>query len=213
MVGAAHADPVRVNELLGRYPELAKATIDWGYGDWESALGAASHTGQRQIAITLLEHGARPDIFTFAMLGKLDAVKAMVEAQPGVQRILGPHGISLARHARAGGEPAKATLDYLLSLGDADTSQTGTPLTPDQRRAYLGEYTTPTGQRLVVAEQRELLQVRVGEGAARNLHAAGDHVFRPAGAPSVTFRFQIDGDRATRLRIDAGERIAEASRP
>ncbi|HWA33615.1 MAG TPA: hypothetical protein VG737_05775, partial [Cyclobacteriaceae bacterium] len=94
MVLVSHGQTDKVKELLAAHPELAKASWDWGYGDWETAIGAASHTGSKEIAELLMAHGARPDIFTFAMLGNLPAVKAMVEGNPGVQEIKGPHGIS-----------------------------------------------------------------------------------------------------------------------
>ena len=100
-VAVSHGNLLRVRELVEASPALAKATWDWGFGDWETALGAASHTGRREIAELLIAHGARPDIFTFAMFGQLDVVKAYVEANPGIQRTLGPHGITLLSHARA----------------------------------------------------------------------------------------------------------------
>lgn len=212
MVAAAHGNMEKVRELLARLPELAKATIDWGFGDWESAIGAAAHTGRREIAVLLMEHGARPDIFTLAMLGHLEAVKSMVNAIPGVQRTLGPHGLSLAHHARAGGEPARATLDYLLSLGDADATQGGAALTAEQRAVYTAEFRTSGGQRVVISEERERLQIRVDEHPPRPLHSSGEHAFHPAGAPSVTIRVQVQDQRASGLTIEAGERIAEASR-
>ena len=44
-VVAAHGNLSRVRELVEARPALAKATYDWGYGDWETALGGASHVG------------------------------------------------------------------------------------------------------------------------------------------------------------------------
>ena len=44
-VGVSHADVKRVRELVERQPALANAVVDWGFGDWETALGAASHMG------------------------------------------------------------------------------------------------------------------------------------------------------------------------
>ena len=76
VVGVSHFNLERVKELVTHRPELARATWDWAFGDWETALGAASHVGRRDIAEFLMEHGARPDIFTYAMLGAFDAVKA-----------------------------------------------------------------------------------------------------------------------------------------
>ena len=62
--------------------------------------------GNRPIAELLLENGAEPTLFSAAMLGQLDVVKAMIAAQPGVQRTRGPHSISLLAHARAVSSPA-----------------------------------------------------------------------------------------------------------
>jgi hypothetical protein len=115
-VGNAHGNFARVKELLDQHPNLVNAAWDWGGGDFETALGAASHMGNKQIAAYLLEHGARLDIFAAAMLGKLDVVKAALTAYPESIDTLGPHGIPLITHAEAGGEDAKAVLDYLDSL-------------------------------------------------------------------------------------------------
>src|SRR5438105_4863773 len=103
MVVVSHGNLERVRELVTQRPTLAKATWDWGFGDWETALGAASHVGNRAIAALLLVNGAHPTIFSAAMLGQLDVVKAFVAATPGIQRTRGPHSISLMKHAVAGG--------------------------------------------------------------------------------------------------------------
>lgn len=115
-VGNAHGNFARVKELLEQEPALVNATWDWGGGDFETALGAAAHMGNKQIANYLLEHGARLDIFAAAMLGKLEVVKAALEAYPEMVNTPGPHGIPLVTHAEAGGEDAKAVLDYINSL-------------------------------------------------------------------------------------------------
>ena len=99
--------------MLAAEPALVNATWDWGGGDFETALGAASHMGNKQIANYLLEHGARLDIFAAAMLGKLDVVKAALAAYPDAINTPGPHGIPLVDHAEAGGEEAKAVLEFL----------------------------------------------------------------------------------------------------
>jgi len=49
---------------------------------------------------------ARPTVFSAAMPGQLDTVKALATSMPECQRILGPHGITLLSHARAGGDRA-----------------------------------------------------------------------------------------------------------
>lgn len=115
-VGVAHGNFARVKEMLEEEPALVNATWDWGGGDFETALGAAAHMGNKQVAIYLLEHGARLDIFAAAMLGNLAVVKAALEAYPDAVNTPGPHGIPLYVHAEAGGADAKAVLDYLDSL-------------------------------------------------------------------------------------------------
>ncbi len=103
MVGASHGRVERVRELLAVHSSLARAAWDWGFGDWETALGAASHVGNREIAELLLAHGAQPTIFSAAMLGQVATVRAFIEAAPGIQKTAGPHGLTLLHHARAGG--------------------------------------------------------------------------------------------------------------
>jgi hypothetical protein len=112
-VTKAHGDLDRVKELLANQPALVNAAWDWGAGDWETGLGAAAHMGRRDIAEFLLERGARMDIFTAAMLGYLGVVQAVLAANPEAENSLGPHGISLMKHAAAGGNRAAVVVDYL----------------------------------------------------------------------------------------------------
>ena len=85
-----HYDLDMVKKLLEKDPAVLNATVDWGGGDWESALGGASHMGRRDIAQFLLEKGARPDIFTAAMLGHLDVVKSLIASHPTLAEAKGP---------------------------------------------------------------------------------------------------------------------------
>jgi hypothetical protein len=98
-VGSAHGDLDQVRELLAREPTLVNAAWDWGSGDWETGLGAASHMRSHEIAIYLLDNGARLDIFAAAMLGYVDVVRSMLDARPDLRDAKGPHGIPLAAHA------------------------------------------------------------------------------------------------------------------
>ena len=115
-VGKAHGDLGRVEELLAQEPGLINATWDWGGGDFETALGAASHMGRKDIATFLLDHGARLDLFTAAMLGNLEIVRAAISAYPDAIQTPGPHGIPLIAHAQIGGEDAREVLEYLQSI-------------------------------------------------------------------------------------------------
>jgi hypothetical protein len=113
---AGHVNLAAVKAMLAEEPRLINGTIDWGNGDFETALGGASHMGRRDIAEYLLEHNARMDIFAATMLGKIDIVKAAVAAFPNIIHVPGPHGIPLIVHAQKGGPPAKVVLEFLQSL-------------------------------------------------------------------------------------------------
>lgn len=118
-VRKAHSDLSATKTLLAEHPALLNATWDWGGGDFETGLGGAGHMGNREIAEFLIGQGARLDVFVAAMLGKTEIVRGLLTAWPGLLQSKGPHGISLLRHARAGGEPAKPVVEYLQSLGAA----------------------------------------------------------------------------------------------
>jgi hypothetical protein len=112
----AHSDLERVKELIAQEPALANAAWDWGGGDWETALGSAAHMGRRDIALFLLEHGARIDLFAAAMLGRVAIVQATLAAFPEMKNARGPHGIPLLVHAQQGGAEAASVVAYLQSL-------------------------------------------------------------------------------------------------
>jgi hypothetical protein len=118
-VQKAHADLAATTSLLTEHPALLNATWDWGGGDFEAAIGGAGHMGNRDIAEFLIAQGARFDLFVAAMLGKIDTVRAAIVAWPDVVHSKGPHGISLLRHARAGGDAAAAVIEYLVAKGAA----------------------------------------------------------------------------------------------
>lgn len=116
----AHSDLDMVKKLLAKEPALLNAAMDWGGGDWETALGAASHMGHRDIAGYLIEQGARVDLFAVAMLGQLEVVKALLTLQPKLIDAKGPHGFGLHWHAHMGGEKAKEVLDHLQGIKKVD---------------------------------------------------------------------------------------------
>ncbi len=216
MVGASHAKVERVRELLGESPSLAKAAYDWGYGDWETALGAASHVGNRVIASLLMANGARPDIFTFAMLGQLEVVKAYITANPGIQRTHGPHGITLAHHARMGGEQSRGVVEYLKEVGDADIGHTSLPLTEEEKRMYTGEYAfgKETSQAFKIGTDKNgfLGIIRQPDGVNRVLFHQGNHEFHPAGVPAVRIRFEEKDGKSMSLTVIDGKLLLKATR-
>jgi len=220
MVAVSHGNLERVKELVEAHPALAKASWDWGFGDHETALGAASHVGSREIALYLIEHGAAPTIFSATMLGQLDVVRALVESFKSlggieVQRLPGPHGIPLLVHAEMGGEEAKHVLDYLTSLGGANERPTAVALSDEDRAKLAGTYSfgEDENDRFLVTDERGNLWLKRGEkGGARGLTHRGNFEFSPAGAPAVRIRFDVDGSEVSRLRVVDGEFILAAVR-
>jgi hypothetical protein len=203
MVTVSHFDFKRVRELIEARPALARAAWDWGFGDWEDALGAASHMGNRPIAEYLIQNGARPSLFSAAMLGQLEVVKALLNAHPHAQRIRGPHGISLLTHAQLGGDDARPVFNFLQSLGDA-AADSPVPLTEKDTAALAGTYVFGVGvtqQVEITVESRALLWsmyspltwTRKGTMGRPLIHV-GDRSFYPAGAPAARIRFTEDSD-------------------
>ncbi|HZR23063.1 MAG TPA: hypothetical protein VFA59_05695 [Vicinamibacterales bacterium] len=213
MVVVSHFNARRVRELVDAHPALARAAMDWGFGDWEDALGAASHVGNREIADYLLSHGARPTIFSAAMLGQLDVVKAFVTVNPGAQRIAGPHSIHLLAHAKAGGAAAKPVYDYLLGLGDANGPAVE-PISDDEKAALAGTYTFGSGaaDRVVITVDKGALMFnRPGMPYARGLLHLGRREFFPMGASAVRITFDA-GPRPATVTVRDGDVVVVMSR-
>ena len=120
-VGAGHGKFDKVKELLEEHPTLINAAHDWKYGDFETALGAASHVGHKELATYLIDKGAQANIFTAALFGKMDIIKSMLEYFPNTLHAKGPHGFTLLHHAQRGGDDAKEVEEYLVSLGARET--------------------------------------------------------------------------------------------
>ncbi len=142
-VGQSHRSLAKVTELVNETPLLVNACWDWGGGDFETPMQAAAHTGQREIAEFLLSKNARIDLFTAAMLGHLDFIKASFALNPQVHLIPGPHGFTMLHCAKQGGEKAKPVYDWMLAQGVPEvfqrplayvwpegTAPTATPPTP-----------------------------------------------------------------------------------
>jgi len=203
LVTVAHTDVVEVRRLVEKQPSLARAAWDWGFGDWETGLGAASHTGRREVAEVLFAHGARPTIFSAAMLGQLAVVQAFVTASPGIQRTLGPHGLTLMAHARAGGEDAAAVAQYLETAGEADVRLASQPLETTDRDALVGSYGFGPGanDRFDIDVKKDQLGILRPGTTRRILVHTGSLVFFPSGVPSVKIAFAREGGKVSQLTI------------
>ena len=124
------------------------------------------------------------------MLGQLDVVKQFIAANPGAQRIPGPHSISLLSHAKAGGPAAAPVLQYLEALGDAG-GPASAPISADELSSLTGRYVFGRGATEwidVTLERGQLSFMRAGT-IARGLIHVGDRAFHPMGASAVRIRF------------------------
>lgn len=217
VVGASHFNFDRVKELVNRRPELARATWDWAFGDWETAIGAASHVGRRDIVAFLMENGARPDIFTYAMLGHYDVVKAMIASTPGVETIAGPHGISLLQHAKAGlrsnyglslskeqENESNELISYLENLGTADSKAVDLEMSAADKEKYLGDYRYGEGPNDGVTVQlnmRKMLSLGKLGKFGGGLFQKSPNVFSYNGTSSVEIVFTVENDKVLALTI------------
>lgn len=224
IVTVSHFDLNKLKDLIDPHPHLVKSSWDWGFGDWETPLGAACHMGRRDIADYLLSKGATPSLFSWVVFGNLPMVKQIVESQAGIQRVAGPHSISLLAHARTAGKPSEAVLAYLTSLNDADTAKP-VPLTDEERTSLCGTYRFGAGPSQVVVVSDDMgsyqntpmytyapqLNLTRHGAMGRPLFHVGNKVFYPAGAPTVEIRFETHADAAT-MTVKDGKEVLTAPR-
>ena len=225
VVGASHGNIDKVKELVGRRPELAGAAWDWGFGDWETALGAASHVGRRDIAELLMSHGARPDIFTYTMMGMLKSVQEIIETVPGIQSHTGPHGITLLQHAKnrlenkeitsSDAANVKRVISYLESLGNADMKPKSLDVTEDEKKRFAGEYRFGSGENeIFVVDTHRLgfLQIARKSSSPRKLNKTDENIFSPAGAASVKIIFKVQDGKSVSVSVHEPQPIVAALR-
>jgi hypothetical protein len=214
VVRFSHFSLERVQELVDARPALAKANWDWGYGDWESALGAAAHTGNVEIAEYLIERGARPTLYSATAMGQLDVVRAFVAASPGIQKQAGPHGIPLLAHAEHAGDRAREVAEYLESVGGAGVWPASEPYGAVRREAFVGIYRFGAGDSdyLEAYDRREALMLRRGEDTGRVLTHVGGDAFHPAGAPAVRIVFDVDDGVPVRVTVHDPDPVVTALR-
>lgn len=102
-VGAAHNSLEKTQKIIEAKPLIMNCASQIAKGDFETALGGASHMGRKDIADLLVAHGARMDIFNFTFLGFTDFVKNLITKYPHLLQSYGPHGFTLFHHAKVGG--------------------------------------------------------------------------------------------------------------
>ena len=101
-VFAAHKSLEETKKILDKHPLLLNCANQFKKGDFETAVGGASHMGRKDIVDFLVSRGARLDIFNYAFLGYGEFIKKVVTDHPHLLRAPGPHGFSLLHHAEVG---------------------------------------------------------------------------------------------------------------
>jgi hypothetical protein len=172
-----------------------------------------------------MSHGARPDIFTFAMLGMLKSVQEIIETVPGIQSHTGPHGITLLQHAKnrlgdktissADRANVNKVISYLEGLGNADVKPKNLELTEEEKKKYIGEYRFGDGEsELFMVDLHRLGFLQVGRKgySGRKLNKEDENTFSPAGAASVKIIFKMKDDKAISLSVHEPEPLVIATR-
>ncbi|WP_422080171.1 hypothetical protein [Ulvibacterium sp.] len=101
-VSAAHKSLEDTQKIIEAKPLLLNCASQLAKGDFETAIGGASHMGRRDIADFLVSKGARLDIFNYAFLGYDDFVRRLITDHPHLLNAPGPHGFTLLHHAEVG---------------------------------------------------------------------------------------------------------------
>ena len=112
---------------------VGQGLVGWA-SDIGSHPGAASHTGQREIALFLWSR--RAAAVTFAMLGDLEVSQAVLAVQRRDQES-GPHDLPLLHHARVGGERSRGAGP---SCGPRRSRQRRLDASQEVSDALIGEY-------------------------------------------------------------------------
>ena len=123
-VGNAHGNFTVVKELLEKYPSMVNANATW----METAIEAATQTGQVEIVNYLLDHTAKNDICTASMLGDLDRVQDFLEEDHDLIHAHGAHGIPLLYFPVISSHPEVA--DFLLQSGADPNASSPDGITP-----------------------------------------------------------------------------------
>lgn len=130
---AAHCDLAKVREMLAQNPDYLSARGE----DGETPQGAAAHSDQKEIIEFLLTQGVELDLFGAVVLGRDEAVKASLEADPLLANGKNPcaHQYPALYFAAIGGQ--EKTAELLLHYG-ADVNITEKGLTPLHGAASFG---------------------------------------------------------------------------
>ena len=119
LVSAAHKSLDDTRKIIEAKPLLLNCASQISKGDFETAMGGASHMGRRDIVDLLISKGARMDIFSYAFLGYDDFIRKQITEHPKLLNSPGPHGFTLLHHAEVGDREELA--EWLRSKGLTQT--------------------------------------------------------------------------------------------
>ncbi|NNC70435.1 MAG: hypothetical protein HKN90_06400 [Flavobacteriaceae bacterium] len=148
----------------------------------------------------------------------------MIDMTPGIQSTMGPHGISLLRHAKAGLRMkdkmtseqilnCEKLIDYLTNLDDVD-GENYLEMTDDKKK-YIGDYKYGDGEKdgfTVKENMRKMLSLgKLGKSGGA-LQKIGDNRFIYNGVPSVEISFQFKEDKVISLTINEPDLVLVAKK-
>ena len=112
---AGHGNLAKVQAMLNDDPRLLNVMFE----EWkETALGAASHVGNRPIAEYLLQQGAPMNICTAAMLGDKATVARFLQDDRAQATATGAHDLTVLYHTAISGNTEIA--DLLVQYGGGE---------------------------------------------------------------------------------------------
>jgi hypothetical protein len=111
LVGNAHGNLVRVQELLDAHPDALNTSATWN----ETAVEAATQVGNRPILDLLIARGAPVDFFTACVLGRDEQVGVEVATAPSRANARGVHDLPALYFAAIG--DSREIAERLLAAG------------------------------------------------------------------------------------------------
>ena len=154
----AHGNLAVVQEMLANDPRLLDAMYEpWG----ETALGAASHVGNRPIAEYLLEQGAKLTIYTAAMLGNQDDVAAFLVNDPDLINSGGAHNIPLMFHAALSGD--LALMQFLAEKGNTQTADNALHIAANRGDTAMTQWLLARGADVNTTNFQDMTPLQIAE--------------------------------------------------
>jgi ankyrin repeat protein len=162
-----HGDLAQVKTMLAQDPRLLDAMHE---ESGETALGAASHVGNRPIAEYLLSQGARLTVYAAAMLGRQEDVAAFLAEDPALINSGGAHDIPLLFHAALSGDIS--LLEFLVEKGNTQAAYEALHLAAARGDMTLAEWFLARGADVTTRNFQNRTALQVAEASGQEEAAA-----------------------------------------